>query len=280
MTGTSLDLAALSHSGLTAQRADLLDRVIALAADEDGAMRALKLGPRQTAEVERNRDCATRRRCPRSTATPACSSTRSTHRASRPTRDRSRGARCVVHSALFGLVGALDPIPAYRLSHDSRVPGVRLRAFWRAPLAERLASEDGVIVDLRSEGYAELGPAPARDDSVFVRVVSVGDDGRRRALNHFNKHAKGRFTRAVLDSRPDVTSLDDLRRVGAGSRASWSICDRRPRRVRRASSSSSPDAPSARPRVRCTASPRRVQALAPARSARSSAVTARKQPAR
>ena len=29
----------------------------------------------------------------------------------------------VVHSALFGLVGALDEIPAYRLSHDSRLPG-------------------------------------------------------------------------------------------------------------------------------------------------------------
>ena len=208
--GHVLDLAALSHSGLTAQRSDLLDRVIALAADEDAAMRALKLSPRQTAEVERNRrlrDAPTMPAIDRYTGVlfdaldaPSLS-----------TAARSfAGSSVVVHSALFGLVGALDPIPAYRLSHDSRVPGVRLRAYWREPLAERLASEDGVIVDLRSEGYAELGPAPARDDSVFVRVVSVGDDGRRRALNHFNKHAKGRFTRAVLDSRPDVTSLDDL----------------------------------------------------------------------
>ena len=55
-----------------------------------------------------------------------------------------------------------------------------------------------MILDLRSEGYVDLGPAPARADSVFVRVVSVEDDGRRRALNHFNKHAKGRFTRALL----------------------------------------------------------------------------------
>ena len=208
--GDVLDLVALSHSGLTAQRADLLDRVIALAADEDAAMRALRLSPRQTAEVERNRrlrDAPTMPAIDRYTGVlfdaldaPSLS-----------TDARSfAGSSVLVHSALFGLVGALDPIPAYRLSHDSRVPGVRLRAFWRAPLAERLASEDGVIVDLRSEGYAELGPAPARDDSVFVRVVSVGDDGRRRALNHFNKHAKGRFTRAVLDARPDVTSLDDL----------------------------------------------------------------------
>jgi cytoplasmic iron level regulating protein YaaA (DUF328/UPF0246 family) len=115
-----------------------------------------------------------------------------------------------VHSALFGLVGSLDLIPAYRLSHDSRVPGVGLRRHWRAALAEQLAGRDGVIVDLRSEGYAALGPAPARDDSVFVRVVSVDSQGRRRALNHFNKQAKGRFTRAFLESRPEITSLEDL----------------------------------------------------------------------
>ncbi len=208
--GDVLDLGGLSHSGLTAQRADLLDRVIALAADEDAAMRALRLSPRQTAEVERNR------RLREAPTMPAIDRYTGVlfDALDAPTLSTDArafaGSSVLLHSALFGLVGALDPIPAYRLSHDSRVPGVRLRAFWRAPLAERLASEDGVIVDLRSEGYAELGPAPARDDSVFVRVVSVGDDGRRRALNHFNKHAKGRFTRAVLDSRPEVTSVDDL----------------------------------------------------------------------
>jgi cytoplasmic iron level regulating protein YaaA (DUF328/UPF0246 family) len=116
----------------------------------------------------------------------------------------------VVHSALFGFVRALDPIPAYRLSHDSRVPEVRLRRFWREPLPALLAATPGVILDLRSEGYADLGPAPAREGSVFVRVVSVEADGRRRALNHFNKQAKGRFTRAFLESRPEVTSLDEL----------------------------------------------------------------------
>ena len=67
-----------------------------------------------------------------------------------------------------------------------------------------------MIVDLRSEGYVELGAAPARDVSVFVRVVSVDDAGRRRALNHFNKRAKGLFTRAFLESRPQIDSVDQL----------------------------------------------------------------------
>ena len=43
-----------------------------------------------------------------------------------------------------------------------------------------------------------------------MRVVSVDGDGRRRALNHFNKQAKGRFTRAVLERRPELARVDDL----------------------------------------------------------------------
>ncbi len=120
----------------------------------------------------------------------------------------------VVHSALFGLIGALDEIPAYRLSHDSRLPDLQLKALWRAPLAAELAREPGVIVDLRSEGYVDLGAAPVRDGSVFVRVVSIDETGRRRALNHFNKRAKGLFTRAFLESRPQIDSVGRVARLG------------------------------------------------------------------
>jgi hypothetical protein len=45
---------------------------------------------------------------------------------------------------------------------------------------------------------------------VYVRVVAEGDDGRRRALNHFNKKGKGAFARRVLLAgidHPDVASL-------------------------------------------------------------------------
>jgi cytoplasmic iron level regulating protein YaaA (DUF328/UPF0246 family) len=111
---------------------------------------------------------------------------------------------------MFGLVGALDRIPAYRLSHDSRLPGIGLKHVWRERLGEVLAARPGLIVDLRSEGYTELGPAPVRAGSVYVRVVSVDDGGRRRALNHFNKHAKGRFTRAYLEQRPRLRSVEGL----------------------------------------------------------------------
>lgn len=208
--GAPLDVTTLAHPELVELREELVSRVVALAGDPDAAIRALKLGPRQSAEVERNRRL---RAAPTMPAldryTGVLFDALDAGTLERPS--RSFAAETVmVHSALLGLVGALDAIPAYRLSHDSRVPGVVLRRHWRAALAERLAAHGGVIVDLRSEAYAELGPAPVRNDSVFVRVVSVDSDGRRRALNHFNKQAKGRFARAFLESRPDIVSVDDL----------------------------------------------------------------------
>lgn len=208
--GAPLDLGALSHPVLTAARSSLVDQVVELSADPDAAMRALKLGPRGATEVDRNRrlrDSPTMPAIDRYTGVlfdaldaPGLDAASRSY----------AGETVLIHSALFGLVAGLDPIPAYRLSHDSRIPGIRLRSHWRTPLSGLLEERAGVIVDLRSEGYAELGPAPLRPDSVYVRVVSVGSDGRRRALNHFNKQAKGRFARALLEQRPDVDRLDEL----------------------------------------------------------------------
>jgi cytoplasmic iron level regulating protein YaaA (DUF328/UPF0246 family) len=203
-------LDGLGFASLGEARAQLVAATVVLAADRDATMRALKLGPRQAAEVVRNRELL---------AAPTM-----------PALDRYTGvlydaldapgldtaARAfaehtvAVHSALFGLVGALDRIPAYRLSHDSRVPGIRLRPHWRGPIGAELARREDLIVDLRSEGYVELGPAPRRDGSVFVRIVAVDDTGRRRALNHFNKRTKGLFTRSLLEQRPDLRTTDDL----------------------------------------------------------------------
>lgn len=208
--GAPLDLSKLSFAELSPLRNELADRLVALSADEPAAMRALKLGPRLAGEVEHNLALRT------SPTMPALDRFTGVlfDALDAGTLDADArafgGETVVVHSALFGLVGAMDPIPAYRLSHDSRVPGVVLKRFWREAIAQRIASHDGLVVDLRSEAYAELGPAPARDGSVFVRVVAVDDGGRRRALNHFNKQAKGRFTRRLLETRPDLATVEDL----------------------------------------------------------------------
>lgn len=116
----------------------------------------------------------------------------------------------VIHSALFGLLGAADLIPSYRLSHDSRLPVKPLKLHWREPIARVLDGYDGLILDLRSEAYAALGPAPIRAGSWFLRVVAEGSDGKKRALNHFNKKGKGEFARAIVLAGIDHPDADSL----------------------------------------------------------------------
>ena len=120
---------------------------------------------------------------------------------------RHLGRSVVIHSAVFGPIGSLDRIPDYRMSATSRLPGIRLRGLWATEITSAMRDEPGPLIDLRSESYAALGPLGDRDDAVFVRVVTEGDDGRRRALNHFNKHAKGLLVRTYALERPRVRSV-------------------------------------------------------------------------
>ena len=118
----------------------------------------------------------------------------------------------MVHSAPFGPVGALDPIPAYRLGAAASVPGLpSLRAHWASVVTSALESADvPFIVDLRSEAYVGLGPVPGSVPSVYVRVVTDGPGGSVRALNHFNKHAKGALARELAEGHPRARSLSGL----------------------------------------------------------------------
>ena len=207
-TGRSLSLDLLRFPALTEARRALTEDVVALSADTDAAVAALKLGPKQRGEVEANRtlwESATLPALDRYTgvlfdALDAASLS-----------DAARefaGRHLVIHAALLGPVGALDPIPAYRLSHDSRVPGRPLKRHWRALVETSLAAEPGLVLDLRSEAYVALGPAPA--GSHFLRVLTEGSGGARRALNHFNKKAKGEFTRALLETGAVFGTADEL----------------------------------------------------------------------
>jgi cytoplasmic iron level regulating protein YaaA (DUF328/UPF0246 family) len=125
-----------------------------------------------------------------------------------PADARRHLARTVaIHSAVFGPVGALDRIPEYRMSATSRIPGLGLRALWASAVTASLADVAGGIIDLRSESYAALGPIAPHTDAAFVRVMAEGADGARRALNHFNKHAKGSLVRAFALDRPRVRTV-------------------------------------------------------------------------
>lgn len=112
-----------------------------------------------------------------------------------------------VQSALFGLVSAADEIPAYRLSAGTRLPdlGQPLKRVWDE--AHRSIEWPGLTLDLRSKDYAALAPVA---DAVPVRVAQRSDDGHVRALNHFNKAAKGDLVRRLAQSGADCVSIEGL----------------------------------------------------------------------
>ena len=217
--GRTLSLEALSFPSLTVPRTRALEALRRLSRNR-GAAAALKLGPTQAREVERNKQLDS------GPTMPALDRFDGVLYEGLDAPTLSSEARAFAHehlavsSALFGLLGPDDPIPAYRLSPDSRLPRTPLKPLWSAAVSGIIAAHQGLILDLRSEAYAALGPAPRREGSWYLRVVSEGEDGRRRALNHFNKKGKGEFTRALLLGgivHPDAASLIDWA-VSAGIR--------------------------------------------------------------
>ncbi len=184
--------------------------VRSLARDPEATQAALGLGPKQHAEIDRNRALTV------SATMPAIDRYTGVlydalDASSLPGESREfAGAHVAIHSALFGLIGALDPIPAYRLSHNSRIPDLPLKKHWSGPVTSVLSTVTGPVLDFRSEAYVALGPVPAGVESVFLRVVTEGADGQKRALNHFNKASKGSLTRALSRNAHDFGSVDAL----------------------------------------------------------------------
>jgi uncharacterized protein len=206
--GSHLDLSALQFASLSAARQQVLEELALISVDPEFAARALKLGPTQQHELQRNLVVLS------SPTMPAVERYTGVlydgfDYASLDARARLfASTHLVIHSALFGLVGAHDPIPAYRMSHNTRLPSTSQSTVWKHPIAKALTEIEGLIVDLRSRSYARLGPAPL--GSVAVRVATRGEDGTVEALSHFNKKAKGEFTRAVVSAGIDHESTDSL----------------------------------------------------------------------
>lgn len=128
-------------------------------------------------------------------------------------RERAKDS-LLIQSALFGLIPALNLIPNYRLSATTNLPGLSLKATWSVA-HERVwpRLESSPIIDLRSKAYAELAPIPDSVEHFWVEVVSDYPSGQRKALNHFNKKAKGEFVRAALGLKEQASSIADLKRA-------------------------------------------------------------------
>lgn len=127
-------------------------------------------------------------------------------------------SRVLIQSALFGLIAASDEIPAYRLSAGSRLPalGAPLKRVWSRAHDLVSLEDGGLLLDLRSLDYAALAPLP-EGAGYFLNVVQRGRDGTVRALNHFNKAAKGDLVRRLAMAQADPETAEELVAWGADS---------------------------------------------------------------
>ena len=125
-------------------------------------------------------------------------------------RRRANGSLRVAR-ALFGLLSPRDPVPAYRLSAGTSLPGVgSLAAAWRPVLEPELGAHR-LVVDLRSGPYAALARVP---HAVQVRVLREVR-GARTVVSHDNKWTKGLLARALCEggarSVADLVEVDGRR---------------------------------------------------------------------
>lgn len=211
-TGTPLDLRGLALPELHDERSAVVDALVDLAGDENTARSVLKLSARQLGDIEHNRmlrRAATMPAVDRYTGVLFDALDAATLSAASR---RWLGAHVWIHSAPLGPLGALDPIPAYRLAAGTSLPGLpALRRHWAEATQRAIAqAAPSFVLDLRSEAYVALGPVPASVPSVYVRVVT-DDEGGSRALNHFNKKSKGLLVRELAETRPKIASRRSFR---------------------------------------------------------------------
>ena len=205
----------LSYGQQDPARDMVVEALLNLCKDEVEAARVLKLSPKQLGDIQKNLDI------PNAPTLPAYLRYAGTLYKAIKTETLSEAAVAVMRSnvlmqsALFGLISATDRIPWYRLSAETRLPNLDLKKVWGEyqPLAwARLV--DLPIIDLRSKSYVDLSPIPEGIDSYWVEVVAE-EDGERKALNHFNKTAKGELVGAFVRAGKTPKTIKELKKVAA-----------------------------------------------------------------
>jgi cytoplasmic iron level regulating protein YaaA (DUF328/UPF0246 family) len=202
----------LSFKDLDKTRKFLQQALIEICNNPSLAAKALKLGPKQLGEIKVNLELSNPKCLPaldRYTGTLYDALKEGGVTAAM----RARAGKSVfIQSSLFGLISAGDEIPNYRLSAGSKLPGVNLKKLWQEAheVVWSKYSEE-IVIDMRSNSYAELAPVPANIACYTLDVVLEDKKGKRTQLNHFNKQAKGQFLRSVLLIGTAPKSVADLK---------------------------------------------------------------------
>ena len=204
----------LSYGQLNEARDLVLEDLLKVCKSKPKAAKVLKLSPKQLGEIDLNLAIKTAPTMPayeryEGTLYKAIKTATFTSHEIEMMR-----SHVLMQSALFGLISATDRIPWYRLSAGTVLPKINLKKIWKEhqPAAwARLV--DTPIIDLRSKAYVDLAPIPEEIDSDWVEVVAEDSKGQRKALNHFNKTAKGEFVGAFVRAKTAPKTFTQLRAV-------------------------------------------------------------------
>ena len=202
-----VDLGALAHPELTPQREKLIEKLDGLTKiNEKRALAVLGLSASQAGELAKNADLLHQPAAPAADVyTGVLYQYLDLHSLSKAARKRA-AERILIQSALWGVVRLEDRIPAYRLSIGATLPRLSprsLAAWWR-PALEKALPDDGLVVDMRSGGYAAAWK-PKNGTLLGVRVF-VEEDGVRSVVTHMAKATRGDVARILAESK---TTADD-----------------------------------------------------------------------
>ena len=198
----------LFQADLGETRKRVLDAVVAVSGDTERAQKAFKLGAKATSELQHNLRLSDAQGL---AAIERYVGVLFDEIEIDELDEASRGwiaDHVFIQSALFGLVSASDEIPPYRLSASSRLTdelGATLKKTWLEAFAD-FEWPEAFMLDLRSKDYAALAPLPDTVEWLTLDIVQRTEDGGVRALNHFNKRAKGDLVKRLARSQATITS--------------------------------------------------------------------------
>jgi cytoplasmic iron level regulating protein YaaA (DUF328/UPF0246 family) len=184
-------------------RDEVIAAVIDLCGNREQAIKALKLGPKQLDDVERNLQIKS------SPTLPAVQRYTGVLFDALKADGDVPDSSLSIQSSMFGLIPANTPIPYYRLSWDSKLVGLNLKKHWQQAHRDFFSSEEQVL-DMRSKSYQQLAPVSGENCWV-VEVLVEYPNGSRKPLNHFNKKAKGVFARFA--AKENLSGIDQVHEI-------------------------------------------------------------------
>jgi len=202
--GVSIDKLAIIWAALDPARVEIFSRLDVLLESPETAIRSLKLGNKPDHALEA---MATLQTSPTMPAIERYSGVlfEALDYTTLSEKAKTRVERQLfIQSALFGLLPATEMIPDYKFSATAKMEGLSLKSLWNQAHEAVWPRMVGPILDMRSESYRSLAPIPPRE-SYFVEVL---DAKSGRALNHFNKKAKGAFARKAMEL--GIESVSDV----------------------------------------------------------------------